>query len=1030
MKMKYKQNSFDQVCKKTLKKTLLVQALSAALGATTLMVGVSAPVWAQSNTTGTVYGNVGNAANTSVVIANTQTGLTRTATPDGTGRFQATAIPPGEYKVQAMRGGAVINTKNVTVLAGVGTEVNFAQTVESVQVTARRQTIDVSNTTNGSTFTASELEKLPAIRSVENIVQLAANTTRADSRYAAGASFAGGGASENAYYINGFPVTNPLYQLGASELPFGAIAQAQVLVGGFGAEFGRSVGGVVNITTKSGTNDWEGGVSMSFAPNEFRSKRKDLYYPTTGDSANAATDGKLYLRRSGNYADNSTFGAYLGGPLVKDKLFLFVAAERVDARTGGVTSVAASAPLTAGWQEEADQTSRYLVKLDWNITNNHRIEYTGIGDKAETKLKYYGYDYATGARNGVQASSSEYVNLSGTTPTVGATANIFKYTGNITNDLTLTASYGKSKSPHTNSFEGVNLVGPPAQVSIPAGSVAAPGLTYVNPVALPVGTQALSPGSEDQVKSFRFDMEYALGKHTIRAGLDDNKLESKNAGLFLVGGGQWNYFKTGTPNSPILLTGQPTVVASGGGLGTQGYYARFQIFNDLTSAYSNQKAQYIEDRWQITKDILLTAGVRSEDYTNLNGDNIAFLTMKKQIAPRFGASWDVNGDSALKVFGTAGRYHVQIPTHIAVRGASRSTFTRQYYTYTGVDAFGAPTGRTAITGVLSSNNEFGQAKDPQTVSAQDMKPTYQDEITLGFEKSLNRSYNWGAKGTFRTLGATIDDFCDQRPFDAYAARNNIDTSNWGGFGCASFNPGRGNTFMVDYKGTGTNLTRVFLSKADLGFEDAKRTYSALDFFLEHPMRDGWYGKVNYTWSKSKGNTEGQTLSDVAQTDVAATQTWDYRELMEYAYGKLPNDRTHQIKAYGFYQFAKQWGLGGNFLAASGRPKSCLGNYLSSYTADFPDYGSSHHYCNDIIAPRGTAGNLPWDVRLDVNFVFQPDAVKGLQFKLDIFNLFNRQAAQTVDEQYNSGSAVSATYGRVISYTAPRSGRVTLQYDFK
>jgi hypothetical protein len=52
-------------------------------------------------------------------------------------------------------------------------------------------------------------------------------------------------------------------------------------------------------------------------------------------------------------------------------------------------------------------------------------------------------------------------------------------------------------------------------------------------------------------------------------------------------------------------------------------------------------------------------------------------------------------------------------------------------------------------------------------------------------------------------------------------------------------------------------------------------------FLEHPYRNGWYAKVNYTLSRNKGNTEGQTLSDTAtaQGDVAATQTWDYPELM-------------------------------------------------------------------------------------------------------------------------------------------------------
>ena len=66
--------------------------------------------------------------------------------------------------------------------------------------------------------------------------------------------------------INGFPVTNVLFQVGTSELPFNSIAQAQILTGGFGAEFGRSTGGVINIQTKSGTNTWEAGGSISTEP--------------------------------------------------------------------------------------------------------------------------------------------------------------------------------------------------------------------------------------------------------------------------------------------------------------------------------------------------------------------------------------------------------------------------------------------------------------------------------------------------------------------------------------------------------------------------------------------------------------------------------------------------------------------------------------------------------------------------------------------------------------------------------------------
>jgi hypothetical protein len=226
----------------------------------------------------------------------------------------------------------------------------------------------------------------------------------------------------------------------------------------------------------------------------------------------------------------------------------------------------------------------------------------------------------------------------------------------------------------------------------------------------------------------------------------------------------------------------------------------------------------------------------------------------------------------------------------------------------------------------------------------------------------------------------------------------------------------------------------------MGFEKATRVYKALDVFAEHPLRDGWYGRVNYTWSRSKGNTEGQTFSSVAQTDVAATETWDHRELMEYANGLLPNDREHQIKAFGYWEFKPQWTVGANLLVASGEPETCLGNYPLALQGDgFPDYGSAYHYCNgpkgaNVPSPQGSAGRLPWDVRLDMDLVYKPDFVKGLALKIDVFNVFNKQTLQQIDQTYNTESgSISPTYGTpgpFVGYTAARSAKFTVEYNHK
>ncbi len=1024
------------------RKTVVARALTLAFSTAALTAGVMSPAMAQSNAAGSINGRVDAPAGATINMLNTDTGARRTVTPDSLGRYTATSMAPGHYKVELVRNGAVVSTQEVDVIVGQGVDASFVAStgaVQSVQVTGRRSRIDVTNTNNGAVFTARELAKLPTTQSVASIIQLAPNTTRADSRYAAGASFGGGGASENSYYINGFPVTNPVTQLGASELPFGAIAQAQVLTGGFGAEFGRSVGGVVNVTTKSGTNNWEIGASANITPDSTRSKSKDRYYAMTGDPQNAATDGTLYLQRNNLKRTESIVGAYIGGPIIQDKLFMFAAVEERKYDQDRVVGIRTSSSLAStGFEKTQQKISRYLGKFDWNLTDDHRLEATFIGDVGRSDRQLFGYTYPTSAGGngviGAQTASQHYKNNADFSPSVGADVQILRYTGNLTDNLTVTALVGESRTPGSTLYDPVgNIPANIFQISAPTAA-RAPGLNYFSPQVL---SGAVDNGdSLSKIKAKRFDLEYKLGNHTIRAGLDSNKLESSAIGQNYGGGGIWVYSKATNPTAKINFGGSLASPASGGGLGTQGYYVSRRIFNSVTDAGSEQSAQYIEDKWQITKNLLITGGLRNESFKNTNGDGQTFLEAKNAVSPRLAASWDVNGDSSLKIYGSAGRYALQIPTHLAVRGASRSTLTRQAFTYTGTDAYGQPTGLVQISPVYSTNNELGQAKDPKTLSALDIKSTYQDEVTLGLEKAFSPSLNMGAKVTYRRLGATIDDYCDPRPFDKYAADHKINTDNYGGFNCASFNPGEDASFLVDYAGTGSNYTTVHFTKEELGFEKARRTYAAVDLFAEHPLRDGWYGRVNYTWSRSKGNTEGQTRSDNAQTDVAATSTWDLPELMVNAYGRLPNDREHQIKAYGFYDITPSWTVGGNFLAASGRPINCFGaNEATDAGTVFANgaYGGVFFTCAGKPTPRGTLGTLPWDVRLDLNLTYRPATLKDLAFKLDVFNVANKQTVQTIDETYNTGttvSPISATYGQVISYTTPRTVRFGVEFNHK
>lgn len=419
----------------TFKRTVFAHAVLLAIAAT-----VSTGAVAQSNATGSLSGTVDMVPGVTVILINKETGARRTLTPDASGRFSASSVVTGSYKAEAQVNGKVIKSDdNVEVRIGQGTDVALGTSLQTVTVVGSAKKIEMASMGSTTVFTASDLAKVPVASNVGAVIQLAPNTTRGDSRFGGGnaPSFGGSSSSENAYYINGFPVTTLLTQVGFSQLPFNSIAQAQVLTGGYGAEFGRSTGGVVNIVTKSGGNDWVAGASYSITPNNLRAKQSNILYENNG----TALDGKIRFYNEANEQTDQSLSGYIGGPLIQDKLFFFFSGEQtksVYSNNRTANSSAAGSVSTSSWQERTVQTPRYLLKLDWNVTDAHHLEYTRISDKVQDSRQYYGFNFATLQRNNVQTGGADYLNW-GPTPVAsqqGAEVDILKYTGYLTDDVT------------------------------------------------------------------------------------------------------------------------------------------------------------------------------------------------------------------------------------------------------------------------------------------------------------------------------------------------------------------------------------------------------------------------------------------------------------------------------------------------------------------------------------------------------------------------------------------------------------------
>lgn len=1029
-----------------------------AIAAGMCLAGV---VMAQS-TTGSVYGTV--PAGTVITITS-NTGISRTLTAGSDGRYNAAALPAGEYTIEAKG----LGTRTVTVTVGGGTDVSFVNQLETVTVTGGRiLSIDASQTDTRTVFTADTLSKIAVGRSVNQVALLAPGVINSNSYNVPSAtssnnnplgrasslnigSFGGSAASENAYYINGFPVTNPLTNIGATTLAFDSIGQVQAVTGGYGAEYGRSTGGVLSLITKRGTNDWKSGVYAIWSPKSLRADPHDIKYPDTGKWSEANhynttagnnptnwTDGTLYQRRAQNTIDGFSYGAYVGGPIIKDRLFFYANVEQNrnevnEVRQTRIASLTASNAAQA-WKESTNTYPRGTFKADWNITDNHLLEYTHVMDNAKEKYNYYGYDYKTLTHNSTDFNGQHVLSDK-------SKLNVLKYTGNFTDNLTLSAMVGQQKVDHLpdplNGYDASKNYVTISPTTVPAA--------YAS-ISNPQPYQTVTDPSTDKTKGYRLDLTYILGKHEIRVGLDnfkaDSSIGSRNSGPNAF---RWIYGQLSTPTEAIDASHGIGSPASGGGFGTQGYYVDQYFLSSGGLVSTEQKAQYIEDRWQITDRVLLSLGFRNDSFINYNGDHKPYVEQKNNKAPRLGFAWDVNGNNTLKVFGNAGRYFLALPNNVAIRGANASLNSDKYYTYTSIAADGTPQGLVQITpaagasglcpsgtvgaGSTSSNVECGNAPDPATVAIVGLKPHYQDEFIIGMEQALSKQWNWGAKVTFRDLKNAIDDTCPSE--------------------CRIFNPGLDATFKIP-NGDGTYTFENYTA-ADLGFPKLKRRYVALDLFTEY-QDARFYGKIAYTWSRNYGNAEGQLNSSVdtgggGQADVNVTSDWDLPEIMEGANGPLPNNRKHQFKLFGSYKVSDEWRVGGSAIIQSGRPRNCS-SYYPYAKAGLYNSGIYYHYCgvpgaqtavnnpnvkpNDgyVFSPRGSFGVAPWTKTFNVNVMYTPTWAKGLTLSGDVLNVFN---TQTVTNYYeastNSRSTINPRWQQELYYTDPRTVRLTARYDF-
>jgi hypothetical protein len=996
-------------------KVLKKAALGIALGA---CIATMAPLAMAQSATGAVAGRA--SAGDQITITNTATGASRTVTVEGNGSYRLTQLPIGDYQLQVKRDGANVgDAVGVNVSLGGTTTVNLGAdggvvNLNAVQVVGSRvvNRVDVRSTESATNINREELARLPVAQDASSVALLAPGVVGGNSSFG-GISFGGSSVAENSVFINGLNVTDFYRRQSFSTAPFAFFQEFQVKTGGYSVEFGRSTGGVINAVTRSGSNEFKGGVEVTFQPSAWKTSADDHYYANGAPNVRSSHDRSSFTKAN----------VWASGPVVEDKLFLFAMYEQRDGNSGYTNAVGST------WTKSKSNNGFWGTKLDWNITDDHLLELLAFSDEGDTDYAQYGYDFDTSTISGSAPNES--------TVSSGGKSGSVTYTGRFGESFVAKAMYGINRSTSFTLSPADSLCD---WVTYNAASY---GAAYA---ALGQPRLGCHPGSnvvshEDERKVKRLDFEWTLGDHLLRFGWDHELMTTDRVSYYPGSGVQYTAYGR-TSATQVLDNG--TVLPTG-------VNAFLMARNRADGGVFDIKASagYIEDSWSVTPNLLINLGLRVDNFENLDAAGGSYIKLDNLVSPRVGFSWDMKGDGTTKLFANLGRYYLPIPSIISYNFAGGLTDERAFYVLNGWTPQTNPvTGAPYVSPIIGA--QIGPIDDSFNLSNEpvdrDLDAVYQDEAIVGFQSMINQAWSWGVNATYRRMPNAMDDvrinaLCGVRHANLWPIANPGESLTlWGtrAMGCAEDGWVTIDTSKEGYITAGTNQI--------IGYSKPKRTYKAVELQIDRAWDDKWAFNASYLWSKLEGNHEGPVNSDTNYGDTGMVQHWDHPANNE-RYGDLFNDHRHQIKLRGSYKFNEMWSFGGTLTALSGGPITAFGvsrpgeDSIASYTSEgsgggtgwlcvqncsLPNSQRTYEY-----SPRGAFGRMPWIYNLGANVTWTlPVDGIDLKARLSVFNLLNEQEVINVRARYEGQPGqMRSTFGTGTRWQSPRYAQLVVTWNF-
>jgi outer membrane receptor protein involved in Fe transport len=1027
------------------------------------LAGLLASGSAVAQGTGVLQGRIVDASTKKplgdVVVTATSPALQgeQTVVTDGSGQYRIPNLPPGDYSLRLdrdtyrpyARGGITMRSSSTIQVNAELLPEQVTLKAEEIVVVGKAPTVDVGSSSTGVSMNQDFTTHLPlsggtASRSFEDLATVAPGA-QAD-RF--GVSVNGTTSPENSFVIDGVGVNNPAFGNIGTPLSVEFVKEFNVVSGGYMPEYGRSMGGIFEVVTQSGSNEFHGSVFFNITPGALEGPRSDV----KRDGNTISTNPGL-----GSLRD---FGATLGGPIIKDRIWFFGGVQgaftrntlerklsqlQLDPNTGdpitdpgtGFTKTTPIPNSTKNYYAD-DRTIQYMGKLTFLFNQDHNISVSVYGTpttsggngtfRNPTPTNIIG-PYSAYAAHDIENSNDISLKYSGAFNNKHQLVDLtfgwhHQRSATLPNDDSeIGSNTGQSGIPSVAYRRSVSLDPTTIPAFHPITDFERVDPRFCKNITVPDPDNPVDDGMGNMVPGVKVVTPcpvttYALGGF---GAFNDSSIDSYQGkligtSLFTLAG--HHVVKAGVDVQ--LATYSNTRAWSGGNIfrenGSGSNYADFRqygflkgpddlVLQDRTVATTSgiNIGGFLQDSWQIMDKVTLNFGIRYDTQVLYGSDGTVGLTLPNQWSPRVGAIYDFTQQGRSKIFAHFARSYEIVPLDIADRAFPGEVQAGARHASTDVNPEGC---NPAINDpLIGYNSKACRGLDSAVKGSAGLgntpnNPNQSSQRTGGDKVPVDPDISPQSSDQF-VIGGEYEVFPDARVSVTY-------THSYLNQAIEDMSNDEANTYFLGNPGYG-------IAK---DFPKATRNYDSVTVAFQKAFANTWLAQASYTISTLRGNYSGLFRPENAQFDPNINSDFDLRSLLPNREGALPADRTHQIKLYGAKDFALPSDMnilvGLTFRTTSGTPL----NYLGSH----PLYGGSEAY----ILPRGSGGRGDWIHNFDLRLGYSVRLGKQSQigFNVDVFNLFNFQGATSRDQIYTTQDVLPVVDGTSANLpTKTKEGKV-------